>query len=273
MLSEVADGEASFKSVFTGDASDSTVPRIPGGVALIEEPTLVGDEAYIVKPSKDKPSRPKFSRRQSLSQSLSSNQQFRRNIANRLWLIMFGRGIVHPIDLHHTDNPPTNPALLGLLADELAKHGFQLRPFIRELAMSRAYQRSCDEPNPETINFGDIAARKALLVSEQERLTANVAALESQSKDAKLAYDTLIRRHENAVSKIPVLSKKVEESVKKLAELTKQSNSDTLNAETLKQQVAAVEKHLRRATRHYRHCQRILRWWRLRRSYERVSQN
>jgi hypothetical protein len=32
-----------------------------------------------------------------------------------------GRGIVHPVDLHHDDNPPSNPALLDLLAAELVR--------------------------------------------------------------------------------------------------------------------------------------------------------
>ncbi len=240
VLSELAEGEASFKSVFTGNASDSALPRTPGGTALIDEPTLVGDEAYVIKPSKDKASQPKFSRRRLLAESLSINPQFRRNIANRLWLTMFGRGIVHPMDLHHTDNPPTNPALLHLLADELGNHGFQLRPFIRELAMTRAYQRSCDVPNSETVNFRDKAARKDLLAKEQARLTASVASMESESKKTKIAYDAMIYRHENAVSRMPALYKKVQESDKRLSVIAKQAATDASHAETLKEQVAAV---------------------------------
>jgi hypothetical protein len=240
MLSEVADGQASFKSVFTGNSNDHALPRPPKGPVLIDEPILVGDQAYVVAPAKDKPGKPKFSRRQSLSKSLTSNPQFRRNLANRLWLIMFGRGIVHPIDLHHTDNPPINPALLQLLAEELTKEKFQLRPIIRELAMTRAYQRSCEEPNPDTVNFRDIGARKALFALEQEQATANVALLASKSKDAKTAYDAMLRRHGNAIVQIPVLTKKVEEAEKKWKEISKLVDADAKSAESLRKQSLSV---------------------------------
>ena len=45
---------------------------------------------------------------------------FRRNIANRLWAVVFGTGLVEPLDLHHSANPPSNPALLDLLAEQIA---------------------------------------------------------------------------------------------------------------------------------------------------------
>ncbi len=240
VLSELADGEASFKSVFTGSGNDSALPRPPKGTALIDEPAMVGDAAYVVAPAKDKPGKPKFSRRQSLSNSLSSNPQFRRNLANRLWLIMFGRGIVHPIDLHHTDNPPTNPALLQLLADELAIQGYQLRPIIRELAMTRAYQRSCDVPNPATVNFRDIAARKAQLSADRERMSKEVELLAAASKNAKAAYGAILHRHENAIVKIPTLTKIVQEAEKKSNEMSKQAASDAKSWATLQEQLLAV---------------------------------
>ena len=37
---------------------------------------------------------------------LAESHEFRRNVANRLWAHMFGRGIVHPVDFHHPANPP-----------------------------------------------------------------------------------------------------------------------------------------------------------------------
>ena len=43
------------------------------------------------------------------------NLAFRRNIANRLWAMMMGRGLVHPVDLHHSGNPAAHPELLDLL--------------------------------------------------------------------------------------------------------------------------------------------------------------
>ncbi len=239
-LSEQADGEASFSSVFTGSGHESALPRPPRGSALLDEPTLIGNDAYTIEPGKDNAGKPKFSRRQSLSKALSNNPQFRRNIANRLWLIMFGRGIVHPIDLHHSDNPPVNPRLLRLLADELANQQFQLRPMLRQFALTRAYQRACDVPIPTTVNFRDIAARKAQLLIEQERVAPMVESLATVAKDSKAAYDAILLRHELATVKIPPLVKKAGEANKKLDLTSVQVASTAQAAEKLKKQSHAL---------------------------------
>ncbi len=70
------------------------------------------------------------------------NALFSKNIANRLWFVMMGRGLVHPLDLHHSGNPPSHPELLELLASELAAHQYDIKWFLRELALTETYQRS-----------------------------------------------------------------------------------------------------------------------------------
>src|SRR5262249_7805598 len=70
----------------------------------------------------------------------------KRNTANRLWALLMGRGLVHPLDLDHPDNAPSHPELLTLLADELAARKFDVRWFLRELALSQTYQRSSQPP-------------------------------------------------------------------------------------------------------------------------------
>jgi hypothetical protein len=55
---------------------------------------------------------------------------------------MMGRGLVHPLDMDHSANPPSHPELLVLLADEFAAMKFDIRAFLRELALSETYQRS-----------------------------------------------------------------------------------------------------------------------------------
>jgi len=55
---------------------------------------------------------------------------------------LLGRGIVHPLDLHHSANPPSHPELLDLLAKEFIAHQFDIRYLLREIALSRTYQRS-----------------------------------------------------------------------------------------------------------------------------------
>ena len=82
---------------------------------------------------------PRYSRRALLGPRLTdpANAAFRRNIADRLWALLMGRGLIHPVDLDHSGNPPSHPELLTLLADDLAGHKFDLRYFLRELALSR----------------------------------------------------------------------------------------------------------------------------------------
>ncbi len=39
-----------------------------------------------------------------------NNPQFSRNLANRVWFHLLGRGIVEPVDDFRDSNPPSNPA-------------------------------------------------------------------------------------------------------------------------------------------------------------------
>jgi len=143
LLAEKADGEVTYSSVFDAESKYTAAPHLPDRPE-IEEPTFAEGESWEVKPPKDGRGVPKFSRREQLAEGVTSGdcQPFNRNLANRLWAVLFGRGIVHPLDLHHGDNPPVNPELLDLLAEELAAMKFDLRGFLRELALTRAYQRS-----------------------------------------------------------------------------------------------------------------------------------
>jgi hypothetical protein len=75
------------------------------------------------------------------------NPYFARNIANRIWFWLLGRGIVHePDDLRPT-NPPTNPELLAYLEREFVTHRYDLRHLYRLILNSRTYQLSA-EPVP-----------------------------------------------------------------------------------------------------------------------------
>lgn len=55
---------------------------------------------------------------------------------------MTGKGLVDPEDDFRITNPPSRPELLDLLTVELKKSDFQLKPLVRLIATSRAYQRS-----------------------------------------------------------------------------------------------------------------------------------
>lgn len=144
MITEKTEGDASFSSVFDEMPQAMTAqPRLPQGPEF-PDPKLPAEELYKVKPAENVLPVPNYSPRKHLVESLTAadNQQFKRNIANRLWQHMLGRGIVHPPDLHHADNPPSHPALLTLLADRFAASGFDIKAFLREVALSKTYQLS-----------------------------------------------------------------------------------------------------------------------------------
>jgi hypothetical protein len=73
-----------------------------------------------------------------------NNRLFARNFANRYWGYLFGKGIVNPIDDERVTNPPTNPELLDMLADELAHHNYDVKYLQRIICLSQTYQRSSE---------------------------------------------------------------------------------------------------------------------------------
>ncbi|MFO0878328.1 MAG: DUF1553 domain-containing protein [Gemmataceae bacterium] len=70
------------------------------------------------------------------------NPWFTRNIANRAWSWLVGRGIIHEPDDIRPDNPPSNPELLAYLEKELIQSKYDLRQYFRIILNSRTYQAS-----------------------------------------------------------------------------------------------------------------------------------
>ena len=87
---------------------------------------------------------PKFRLRPLLSRDLTSdgNRRFALNSVNRFWFLLMGRGLVHPLDMMHKDNPPSHPALIESLASEFIARKFDVRWLLREIALSEGYQRT-----------------------------------------------------------------------------------------------------------------------------------
>ena len=145
-VGERADGEAEFQSVFLPDEDPTrTLPRLLNGLVLDVEPQ-VSAAPYVVAPTKNAQGIPRFSRRHQLARLITHphNELFAKNTVNRFWAHMMGKGLVHPVDFHHSDNPPTHPALLKQLADAFVRMDFDYREFVRQIALSQVYQRSID---------------------------------------------------------------------------------------------------------------------------------
>ncbi|QDU92349.1 DUF1549 domain-containing protein [Lignipirellula cremea] len=142
LVGEKADGKTTFVSVFTA-LNGETSPQLPGG-EMIADPPLERGKEYVNPPGPKQRGIPVYSRRNMLAELLprAETEGFARNLANRLWALLIGRGIVHPLDLYHSANPPSHPELLELLEHWLVEHDFDMQGLLRELALSQTYQRS-----------------------------------------------------------------------------------------------------------------------------------
>jgi hypothetical protein len=90
------------------------------------------------------------------------NPWFTRNIANRVWSWLLGRGVIHEPDDIRPDNPPANPELLALLERELVGAHYDLKHLYRLIANSATYQLAATAPTdmPEgDANFSHYLAR------------------------------------------------------------------------------------------------------------------
>lgn len=79
------------------------------------------------------------------------NRAFARTTVNRVWALLFNQPLVEPIDSVPLDGPCHDG--LDVLADDLVKHGFDLRRLIRVIAASRVFQldsRTDDPARPVT---------------------------------------------------------------------------------------------------------------------------
>jgi hypothetical protein len=91
------------------------------------------------------------------------NAWFTRNIANRVWSWLLGRGIIQEPDDIRPDNPPSNPELLAALERELIASHYDLKQLYRLILNSKTYQLSslADTITPEgDANFARYPLRR-----------------------------------------------------------------------------------------------------------------
>jgi hypothetical protein len=130
-----------------------------------EQTVLVAKTDEVRNPTTGRVAKPKFLGGEELSEeavkerldSLASwltspeNELFVKSQTNFIWYQLMGRGIVDPIDDFRLTNPPSNPALLDLLAADFVGSGFEIRSLVGKIMKSRTYQLS-SEPDPTNVN-------------------------------------------------------------------------------------------------------------------------
>ncbi len=70
------------------------------------------------------------------------NPYFAHAAVNRVWSILFGRGLVQPVDDFGAHNPATHEAVLDLLARDFIAHDYNLQRTFRIVAATDLYQLS-----------------------------------------------------------------------------------------------------------------------------------
>lgn len=195
LLRDQAGSDITFESVFAKGSPHRTGARIPGGTTLVE-PFRIPSEEYTIAPADGIRSVPVVSRRQWLADVTTdgSNLHFNRNAANRIWSLMFGKGLVHPLDMLHPDNPSASPGLLEDLASRFAQSGFQIRNLLREIALSDPYQFPFDLPTgfAEQVITNDELVRQVQQRSEKggeqlDRLSQTRDAADERFDEAETA--------------------------------------------------------------------------------------
>jgi hypothetical protein len=165
---EKAPGDAPFESVFDKGKPHWVGRKLWDAVPKWSDYQLPADrygELAIAGTVAESPRLPKLSSRKELAAAMLAPgyQTFAENWANRLWALVFDRGLVHPLDMHHPGNPASDPALLATITQGLIDHRFQVRPFLRELVMTQRYllgQQTLSQ-NPEALESIAAAAGTA----------------------------------------------------------------------------------------------------------------
>ena len=213
-LGEKAEGSLEFASVFEPQAGKSTAqPMLPTAMAMDSEPDFVdSSDAYIVAPEKNQRGVPRYSRRQQLAVLAThpENQAFNRNLANRLWANMMGSGLVHPVDMHHSGNPASSAQLLETLAGHLVEGQYDLREFLRQIARSKAYQRSVLAPD---LNLWDgPPGGIATLCERSARFEATVRGLAPELQRQQIELQEAAKKLANSQADVQKLQLQIDQA-------------------------------------------------------------
>jgi hypothetical protein len=143
---------------------------------------------------------PKFSRREQLAEWMTSadNPLLARAFVNRVWALLLGRGLVHPVDRMDSSRPPSHPELLDWLAEDFARNGYDVKRLVRNITATRVYQldsRPAGKSRPPADSFAcaldkpltaEVFARSALIATGQdvEGSLANLAPVQKAFTDA-----------------------------------------------------------------------------------------
>lgn len=141
IVTEKSSVEAPFESVFNRGQLQRVFPHTPGELEQAP-PWVIPGEDYQAASVAGHPPRPVHSRTEQLAAIIrrGDHPRLAQTLANRLWSMLFGRGVIHPVDFVHPASPARDARLLPLLAAGLRQQGYQLKPFLRSLVQTQTYR-------------------------------------------------------------------------------------------------------------------------------------
>ncbi len=141
------------------------------------------------KKDKKAPPPPTFSARAKLVEVALQPKEaefFSKNIVNRLWHRFLGVGLVSPLDQMHSANRPSHPELLNELAADMSANKYDMKRFVRGIALSQTYSRSskyASEGHPDTSTFA--VAQLKPLTPLQLATSLKIAVTDPKSLEGK----------------------------------------------------------------------------------------
>jgi hypothetical protein len=260
MYIEKAAGDAPFESVFNKGVAFRTATRLPGRTEKLET-SLAPDGRYQAQPMSESfagvPAPPVASRRTLLASQLDGNNRaFAENWANRIWALMFGRGLVQPLDMHHFDNPACNPELLAAITDALIASNFDVSSVMREMALSKMYRRGRTIPLDSFANEHSVLAfsgqpveawsQQVAVWIEEEKKKEAIAETEVSAKHAMMdqasdIWREIQRERVTTRAELDAAETAFQDTHKRWNEALASANTATTNHTNLTQKIALLE--------------------------------
>lgn len=159
VITEKPGGDVKFS---TRDRTERTASPMFFDGTVLEVRAKSNGSAAERKPAGETPDAVTSRRQRLIAHALTVESPFfKRAITNRVWKQLLGRGLVEPVDQMHAANPASHPELLDGLADDFARHGFDLQRLIAGILRSETYQR--DSAQPAAIRPADDLYAQAIL--------------------------------------------------------------------------------------------------------------
>ena len=133
-----------------------------------------------------------------LANAIMRHPMAARVMANRVWLHLFGAGLVRtPSNFGTMGERPANPALLDALAARFRDQGWSVKKLIREMVLSKTYQASSatsDKLDPDNRFFARASRRRLDAEALRDSLLAVAGTLDEKLGGESAALEETNRR-------------------------------------------------------------------------------